>query len=111
VPDVLSIVAPGIYFHSDFTHVALYLIIASIILKMAVDAYIVLYDIIGASKLDEARKNVDDLIGSYLNRPDVLKAGVTEVWVRSFFFKQPAAAAITAAEALDVEELSDEESD
>ena len=84
----------GNFFNSEETHVVLLNVIASLLLKLAKDNLIKLYDLADPAAEDAARKVVDDKLRAYSSRPAVVEAGVTEDWIQSFFLKQrPADAA------------------
>jgi hypothetical protein len=55
------------------------------LVKMGEESFIVLY----GTDLVEARVMVDDLLGDYSRRPEVLRIGFSEAWVKSFFFILP----------------------
>ena len=98
----------GVYFHSCETHVVLYLVLVSIVIKVAEDSFLTLHDLAGPGELVAARMLVDGLLESYSSRPEVLQAGVTEGWIGSFFFKLPAAPIATAEPASDGDLSGDE---
>ena len=84
----------GNFFNSEEPHVMLLNVIASLLLKLAKDNFIKLYDLANPAAEDAARKVVDDKLRAYSSRPAVVEAGVTEDWIQSFFLKQrPADAA------------------
>jgi hypothetical protein len=60
-------------------------VIASLLLKLAKDNFIKLYDLANPAAEDAARKVVDDKLKAYSSRPAVVEAGVTEDWSQSFF--------------------------
>ena len=78
----------GVCFNSDESHVVLLNVIASLLLKLAKDKYIKLFDLAAPAAEAAARKTVDDKLESYLSRPAVIQAGMTEAWVASFFLKK-----------------------
>ena len=79
----------------------LYLVLVSIVIKVAEDSFLTLHDLAGPGELAAARMLVDGLLESYSSRPEVLQAGVTEDWIGSFFFKLPTAPIATAEPASD----------
>ena len=91
MPDVGMMVLEGIYFHSDTDHVVLFYWIAKTLVEMAESSFIVLY----GTDLAAARVMVDDRLGEYSHRPEVVRSGFSEAWVKSLFFKQPLAAVAT----------------
>ena len=82
----------GNFFNSEEPHVVLLNVIASLLLKLAKDNLIKLYDL--ANPAEDAARKVVDKLKAYSSRPAVVEAGVTEDWIQSFFLKQrPADAA------------------